>query len=662
MRLTFSAALTATSLIALTGCAGDDASGVPPDAGVTLDSGNGADAGDPDALVRYTQRQEPCDERHPLRRAYFGDFHVHTSYSFDAYAHETRNDPFDAYAFARGATVRIGRLNEDGQGSIGLALREPLDFAAVTDHSEYLGETVHCTDDPDAPGYDSEPCRKMREDGSAAVAAFAVALAEPIPVRFQRVCGVGGERCRDAAVGPWEDIKRAAAMYNDAESSCEFAAFVGYEWTGSPRTATLHRNVIFRNDDVLATPISYFDETEPESLRQALDTQCTEGGSDGRCEVLTIPHNSNASRGNAFKVDFGIGMTQQEKVEAAERRARLEPLMEITQHKGVSECYYKQDQPVRRFSEDPVCEYELLGDFSFENPVIPFPTRRDYLRGALKLGLRTWQDIGANPLRLGVIGSTDTHNGTPGATDERDFRGHLGATEQDEADLGVTADGVNPGGLVGVWAVERSRDAIFEALSRRETFGTSGTRIRPRFFGGWSYSTSACVDQSSDALLAAAYASGVPMGGTLPAPPEAGAAPTFLVQAARHEAPLAVTQVVKVWIDAAGEARERVYDVQGAVDNGASLDVDTCEYDAQLGLADACSTWTDPDFDPALPAVYYMRVLEVPTCRFNRWRCLAQERDGEPMPADCFDEDVKQRSAQQERAWTSPIWYEPSPG
>ncbi|MEO1267858.1 MAG: DUF3604 domain-containing protein, partial [Myxococcota bacterium] len=437
--------------------------------------------------------------------------------------------------------------------------------------------------------------------------------------------------------------------------------------------STMHRNVIFRNDDVPSKPLSYFDESNPEQFRERLDALCTNSG--GRCQVLTIPHNSNASGGDAFSLAYTNGMSPEEMEESAKRRTRLEPLMEIFQHKGTSECFYKEGE-LQRYSDDPSCEFELLGGFTFENETVALALPRDYLRGALGLGLLETQEGRTNPLRLGVIASTDNHNGTPGATDERDFRGHLGSTERGEVDRGDASDGTNPGGLVGVWAIERSRDAIFEGMQRRETFGTSGTRIQPRFFAGWEIPDDAC---QSDQMLDMIYKDGVgvPMGGTLPplaGPGAPGTAPKFIVQAVQHEVPLAVTEIVKVWVDRSGQTQETIITASGARDNGATVDTATCERSDPMGMgmANACTVVTDPDFNPRLPAVYYMRVLENPSCRFNRWRCIAQQQQrdnppendplcGEPIPPPeddrCAEEDP--RSVQQERAWTSPIWYEP---
>ena len=638
----------------------------------------------PEAAVVYTQggRQERCEDRTIYRRAYFGDLHVHTSYSFDAYSHETRNDPFVAYDFARGEKVCVGDLGTTGgaaRGRVPIQLREPLDFTGVTDHAELLGEVELCTD-PDSNIYNTASCRSMRNRGQQGVALFAASFFRNDPDRIPIACRIGDANdpdnpCVVAAREPWSNILSAADQANDFGSSCSFVSFPAYEWTGSPLGATLHRNVIFRNDEVLDSPISYFDETEPEQLRQQLDDSCTDAG--GRCQVLTIPHNSNASQGNAFEIEYDPDMTMSELEEAAKRRARLEPLMEIFQHKGASECYYKEDQPLRRFSDDPSCEFELLGDVSFENPVIPLPFPRDYLRGALGLGLRETQSGRTNPLKLGIIASTDTHNGTPGATDERDFRGHLGSTERDNVDRSDAADGTNPGGLVGIWSVERSRDALFEGMQRRETFGTSGTRIQPRFFAGWEIPEDAC---ESARMLDMVYVDGiaVPMGSTLPAGKE-GRAPMFIVQATKHEMPLANTEIVKIWVDADGQTRETILNVAGARDNGSSADPETCEVEdpGDRGMANTCEVFTDPEFDPDLPAAYYMRAFENPSCRYDRWRCVQQREQrgnpladdpmcGEPILAPEYDspEDdlcstVRPGSIQQERAWTSPIWYEP---
>lgn len=684
-------------LVALAGCAPEPE---PPaaDTGPSVDDTVPVEETDPpddtDAepapLVRYTQggRQSPCDEQHPMRRAYFGDLHVHTSFSFDAYAHETRNDPYVAYDFARGEKVCVGDLglvNGVERGRVPMQLDAPLDFTSVTDHAELLGEVDLCLD-PQSSSYNSVACLTMRQGSFVSTALFASSFLFDDPSRVLRDCrGLDADDpdnpCVLAAQQPWAHILAAADAANDFSSACSFTAFAGYEWTGSPGSATLHRNVIFRNDEVLSHPLGYFDHTEPELLRRALDELCNDAG---RCEVLTIPHNSNASQGTAFALELD-GVTGPELEAAVARRDRLEPLMEIFQHKGASECFYDPDDPDRQFSPDPTCDYELLpGDeISIEQPAIADPVPQDFLRGALGLGLTETRAGRGNPLKLGVIASTDTHNGTPGATVERDFRGHLGATERDDVDNLDIATGNSAGGLVGVWAVERSRDALFEAMQRRETFGTSGTRIQPRFFGGWDLPADLC--EQSD-MLDRLYDDAVPMGGTLPERPQDAAAPMFVVQAVQDDTPLAVTEIVKIWVDGLGRVRETVLRADGDRDNGAYVDVETCEPRDPLeaGMADSCAVVTDPQFDPAQPATYYMRVLENPTCRFNRWRCLQMEEDrrspppddplcGEPIPPPDYlfdfrdpcqvdDWDSPETVAtytHQERAWTSPIWYEP---
>ncbi len=664
------------------------APGLPRETGPKLadDPGPGDRSRLPASMVRYTQTRStgPCASRSPTRQAFFGDLHVHTAYSFDAVAHGTRADPEDAYLFAK-KELAIGIAPDDNTG-VAVEIDRPLDFAAVTDHSEFLGETSVCTD-PNLPGYNSLRCRNLRELGSKAVFAWALTSVaqETFPQPFRAVChgglpgifGLGADRCEGPAADRWVAIQKAADDANDFSSACRFTAFVGYEWTGTPSSATMHRNVIFRNDTVPVSPISYYDETEPEFLRRRLDEVCTDVGT---CEVLTIPHNSNASQGRAFGLELDEIRNLGDRQEAARRRERLEPLMEITQHKGSSECFNPR-RPflgVRTFTDDPNCDYELL-QFPFDptllelpklTTAIAIPMRADFLRGALARGLDAWKRIGENPLRLGVIGSTDTHNGTPGAVAEDRFRGHLGLTELADVDKNDLGRGVNPGGLVGVWAVERSRDALFEAMQRRETFATSGPRIEPRFFGGWGFAETLCEQPDR---LDVAYQQGVPMGGILKRDSDSRSPPRFFVQALPDlkrsggidmTTPIAVTQIVKITaglLARGGVPQEKVYTVDGSLDNGASVDLKTCRKTGVLdaGLLNTCKVWTDPDFDPTEPAVYYLRVLENPSCRFNHFRCLQErERTGQENPPAC--DGIEETPSQRERAWTSPIWVEPS--
>jgi hypothetical protein len=336
----------------------------------------------------------------------------------------------------------------------------------------------------------------------------------------------------------------------------------------------------------------------------------------------------------------------------------------VTQHKGDSEC--------RASAEDELCAYETLGfrrmqemvtggDGSFA-PLV-------YAREALSEGLVQQQRLGVNPFRFGLIGSTDTHFGTPGMVDEDEYRGHAAGVV--DARFGVPpypdSSFFNPGGLAVLWAEENSRNSLFDAMRRREAYGTSGPRMVVRFFGGWEYPDAIC-DQA--AFAEKGYAGGVPMGADLPGPPAGHAGgPAFAVSALRDpgangapSTPLQRIQIVKGWV-VDGVGRERVYEVAGAPDGGASVDLATCTPEGP-GFDTLCSVWRDPEFDPGAPAFYYARVVENPSCRWNTYACNAQGvecSDPSSVPSEleaCCDPEVPQTI--QERAWTSPIWYTPA--
>ena len=346
----------------------------------------------------------------------------------------------------------------------------------------------------------------------------------------------------------------------------------------------------------------------------------------------------------------------------ARERARLETLVEVTQHKGDSEC--------RAGAQDELCNYEKLPvarmmDMARAGGGALPPNL--YVREALRLGLALEQQLGANPFRFGLIGSTDTHLAAPGLVDEDQFRGHAAGTVTVRWGVPPYPDrpDFNPGGLAVLWAEENSRDALFEAMRRREAYGTSGPRITVRFFGGWSYSEDLCGDA---AFAQKGYAGGVPMGGELPpAAQRERRAPRFAVWALRDpgdggapSAPLQRIQIVKGWA-AGGESRERVYEVAGDPHSGAGLDLATCT--PAPGADQLCRVWTDPDFDPRAPAFYYARVVENPSCRWNTYACRAAARrlrqcERGPARAPRVLRCQRPKSIQ-ERAWTSPIWYSP---
>ncbi len=617
----------------------------PTDAGPVADADanpSEPDAGPiPGADVTYSETRAPCRDRNPTRNAYFGDLHVHTSLSFDAYAVDNRNDPTMAYRFARGETIRLAPLDVGGQGTRPVKLDRPLDFAGTTDHSEYLGEVSICSD-PTATGYDSLVCRTYRSGGKIGFAEFGAKLTLPSPDRFA-FCGAGDALCVAAEGRVWRRVQDAAETAYDRTAECRFTSFVAYEWTGTTLGANLHRNVVFRNAKVPARPVSYFDEPTAPGLWATLKQRCTVDTPG--CDVLAIPHNSNLSNGRMFEVEYPRGSTVPEQKRLAELRAQMEPVVEMVQHKGSSECN-------RSFSaSDEACGFEVARD---ENLCTPLSVglckgRGDYVRNGLQAGLAEEARLGVNPHKLGFIASTDTHNSTPGNTAERDFPGHA-VTQDDEPDeqLSATYRVFSPGGLAGVWAVENSRDAIFDAIRRKETFGTSGTRMRVRMFGGFTYPASICSDPQ---LLRRGYTEGVPQGATLP--DRVGTNnPRFVVMATADATPLQRVEVVKVWLDAAGQAQERVTVVAGAASNGATVDTNTCTTTPGSGQMSMCGVWTDDQYAAGQRAAYYARVVENPTCRWSTYVC--NKMAPASRPAECTDGSMAR--SLQELAWSSPIF------
>jgi hypothetical protein len=612
-----------------------------------------------------------CADRSAVRNPYFGDLHIHTKYSLDASTQGTAVGPHDAYRFALGERMPVQPYDANGNGLRSTQIVRPLDFAAVTDHSEFFGETEICTH-PEYPGYNLPECQFYRSRPNEAFLAFNAQLAEPgepnasggksVP-RFA-YCGPNGQDCLDAAKTPWADIQRAAVAFNDTSDACRFTTFVGYEWTGSPQSNNWHRNVIFRTETVPALPISYMDAAAPEYLWRGLAAQClTEDG----CDVLTIPHNSNLANGIMFQTMQDNGLPFDAAYNA--ERQENEPLAEVVQHKGQSECLSSGASV-----EDELCGFEILpynnlaGDrLQNSNP----PKEQDFLRQALKEGLLQEQDTGVNPFKYGMIGSTDSHIGAAGGVAEDRFVGHGGAGQPNRDTLPpalVDLVEYNPGGLAVLWSEQNTRDSLYAAMRRREAYGTSGPRMVVRFFGGYDVQPDLCAYLD---FAAQGYKSGVPMGGTLASPAPVGKRPRFAVSALRDaagsgepSAALQRIQIVKGWVDAAGAKHEAVHDVAGDANNGASVNEATCETSGS-GFASLCTVWEDTEFDPAQRAFYYARVVQNPTCRWSAYQCNASGHtpascplpSGDPW-ADCCD--TKYPRSIQERAWTSPIWYSPS--
>lgn len=615
----------------------------------------------------YSEHRAACAERDPLRKAYFGDLHVHTALSFDAWTYDVRTTPADAYAFARGETILLPPLDANGVGTTKVRLERPLDFAAVTDHAEYLGETSLCTT-PGSPAYDSETCKEYRPPLSSYLGLFVGA--DP-PVRAP-ICGDDVTVCTQASAPVWQLIQDSAEAAYDRSASCRFTTFVAYEYTLAPYGTNLHRNVIFRNAQTIPAPITTFEATSPSELWRILSATCKEAPTG--CDVLAIPHNPNLSNGRMFQVEYPGAEGVEQQREAAALRAEMEPLVEIYQHKGDSECI--SGLPSSPGAPDELCSLEKEQAPPFKDCGIDgtgiggiagfgCTSWRDYVRGALESGLMERERLGENPYKLGFIASTDTHNGTPGATEEATYAGHLGIGDQSpeaalKGDLIATRPlYANAGGLAGVWAEENSRDALFDALRRRETFATSGPRMLVRTFAGWDLGADLC--ERAD-LVAEGYRRGVPMGGDLPAAPAGVKGPQIVVSALRDpgtsERPgtqLQRAQIVKLWLAADGSPQEAVFDVAGEADSGAGVDTATCET-LGPGADSLCAVWTDPDFERTQAAIYYARVVENPTCRWSTHVCngLSPEKRVE---LGCDSLGVP--ATVQERAWTSPVWYTP---
>jgi Protein of unknown function (DUF3604) len=619
---------------------------------------------DPEPLPVLDERLEElgrCDDFNPMRNAYFGDTHVHTKLSLDANLQGNRLAPSDAYRFAQGERVGIQPHDEAGNPLRQLQLSRPLDFVALSDHAEFLGIVYTCLT-PSAKGYDSEDCVRYRDDPdqafvriNTATAAGQDNAATPGPCKAED----GG--CSAADMAGWGEIQTAAEAAYDRTSSCTFTSFVGYEWSGSPGTKNLHRNIIFRNHVVPELPISYFDAGFEEQLWSSLTGACIDAP--GGCDVLSIPHNSNLSSGLMFETVDDAG--EPFDADYAATRARLEPLVEIFQHKGDSECLPGV------MAGDELCDFEKVpyDDLGSANQGgDPEPLfEADFVRAALGAGLVEESRLKVNPYRFGLIASTDTHLGTPGAVDEAGFPGHGGAglTIRDSLPPGLPDRAwFNPGGLAVLWAEENSREGLFQAMRRREAYATSGTRILLRFFGGSDYDADLC--NRSD-LVEAGYAGGVPMGGVLSeAQLTEPTAPRFVVSAMRDpgsfERPgvdLQRIQIIKGSL-VGGEPAFVVHEIAGSADNGASVDPTTCEPQGQ-GADSLCAVWQDPNFDPASPAFYYVRVLENPSCRWHQYLCNAGGVDcADPATVtEGFEGCCEWPAEQQERAWSSPIWYAP---
>lgn len=574
----------------------------------------------------------------PLKEAYFGDLHVHTNYSFDAYIGGTLATPDDAYRFAQGETLDLF-----GQQ---VQLKRPLDFAAVTDHAEFIGELYSIQNEGTA-GHNALMARFFREVPSDTTKARKL---------FERIRS--GRRGASPAHLPffqgYETTKKAWDVHLEAAEKHYnpgvFTTFAGYEWSFVVGEAHLHRNVIFRDMKVPEYPISALEAKSPEALWRSL-AQFTEEGA----TVLAIPHNSNLSKGLIFPEVKEDGQPI-DKI-YAETRNKFEPLIEVHQAKGNSEVH------AQIWGNDEFANFE---NYSY----LPVQ-ENNYVRYGLKKGLEWEAKLGANPFKYGMIGSTDTHNAIPGNTEENgEFVGNhtridKGAKERRYTQwvlAGSSAESerraheaVNPGGLVGVWARSNTRGEIWDGLKRKETYATSGGRIKVRLFGGEQFKKSYASYQE---MVADGYEKGVPMGGDLSKETKK---PSFIIWAQKdaESANLDRIEVIKGWYEN-GKLHEKIFTValsdgrkiaaDGTVpSNDATVNMETGEYDKTKGAVELQTVWTDETFNPAVRCFYYLRVLEIPTARYT---LLDQIRYGVKYPEGTA-------LTVRERAWSSPIWYSP---
>jgi hypothetical protein len=572
---------------------------------------------------------------------FFGDTHVHTSASLDAHRLRNRSaDPDAAFRYARGLPV-IHPYNRAR-----VQLDAPLDFLVVADHAEYMGVAARIlagdpgvTASPTAQGF-LGLMSQGREAEAYALLAGQLEAGQPDPV-------LASPEQRRAA---WSQIIDAAERHYDPG---RFTTLIGWEWSGAPSGASLHRVVMLREGRDVASrflPFSALDAARPEDLWAWLDATSTSAGA----TFLAIPHASGASRGSMFPARDAAG--EPVSAETARLRMRWEPVVEVTQTLGDVETH------PRLSPEDPFAD--------FERPVTPpsaDETGRtpagDFVRSALGRGLEVEARTGENPYKFGLIGSTDAHTAL-GAAEESEFQGAMALdstpeTKDEEIAPGVQGWDVAASGLAAVWATANTREALFDAFRRREVYATTGTRLRVRFFGGWDF---AATDAQASDLAERGYGRGVPMGGDLGRPPADGRAPTFLVHAARGRAGanLDRIQIVKGWLEADGRAREIVHDVAVAGDRtpgpdgrvppmASSVDLPTGRWTNTAGAPQLAAAWTDPEFEPSQRAFYYVRVLQIPTPRHTLGDALAL---GVEHPR-------RRPPVIQERAYTSPIWYTP---
>ena len=635
-------------------------------------------------------KPKPNKDRNP----YYGDLHVHTKYSFDAYVFGVTASPDDAYRYAKGEGVKHPLGYE-------MKLREPLDFYAVTDHGFYMGmiQAYADTTTDISQNEFAEPFHNLNRLDNLTVesagersnifsSVLGATIIQPYPDWHPKLLKAYLTRNTQGALqsfdydihkSAWADVARSANEHNDPG---HFTTFIGYEFTTSTdiEGGNLHRNVIFNSSKASIRPWTRIDSINPEDLWTWQDKLRDKG-----VDTISIPHNSNGSNGQMFEMESFKGNALD--IEYAKKRMRNEPLVEITQVKGTSDTH-----PLLS-PDDEWADFEIMDVRVGSRPPTYSKPSGSYVREAYLNGLTLEFTKQGNPYKFGLIGSTDTHV-VAASLDESNFWSKVGlldgdpenrgsvplkeenverldeymrafnqpvsrvSLEQGEyANTGFTQWGAS--GLAAAWAEENTRESIFNAFRRKETFATTGTRIAVRFFGGYNLSS---IDLNSESLVSEAYQKGVTMGSDLLH--NENKIPEFLVWAQRDKngAPLQRIQIIKGWIDNnSGRPKEKVFDVacsdgmqpdpitNRCPDNGARVNINDCSISTNVGSSELKTVWKDPEFAPDDKTFYYVRVLENPTCRWSTWDAIKAGY----KPREGLHETI------QERAWSSPIWYIP---
>jgi hypothetical protein len=594
-----------------------------------------------------TPQFSPYAGRNFPTQVFWGDTHLHTAVSVDA-GTMNRIGQEDAFRFARGEEVTTTH-------GLRAKLSRPLDFLVIADHAEMYGLMPQLLSG-DQEILSTEIGKKWYDALTTGddVKKFDTAMEIVVSLSGDEPPIKSDKAVRDA----WQAYTALADKYNDPG---RFTALIGYEWTAIGGD-NLHRNVIFRGDSSVANrtvPFSQFDSKNPEDLWRHLAAFEKETGTD----VLAIPHNGNLSNGRMFTVETFAGKPLTK--ELAAMRAQYEPLVEATQIKGDGEAH-PMLSPNDEFADYETWDKSNLNGTEAKTPDM---LQWEYAREALKTGLRLEKELGVNPFKFGMIGSTDSHTSFAAVEEENFFGKHSGVEPEPHRWEHVVIEAPDPnftikgwqqaaGGYAGVWATENTREAIFDAMKRKETYATTGPRMLVRFFGGWDF-----TDADTQTRLPAnvGYARGVPMGGELSSAP-GGKAPSFLVAALKdpYSGNLDRVQIVKGWLDKDGKTQEKVYDVVWGGDRkpgadgklppvGNTVNVGSASWSNTIGAPELIAAWTDPDFDPDQSAFYYARVIEIPTPRWTAYEAKRFDVD--------MSDDVPMTT--QERAYTSPIWYSP---